>query len=45
MSPATYSQKYPDLLLYYTGIFIASFNGEAFILEQYVDKKGVRQPL
>ncbi len=34
MSPAEYSLAYPNLLMYHTGIFIAAFNGEAFILEQ-----------
>jgi RHS repeat-associated protein len=45
MSPAAYTETYRGLPLYHTGILIASFNGEAFILEQYVDKNGVRQPL
>jgi RHS repeat-associated protein len=45
MSPKEYAQLYPNLPMYHTGIFVASFNGEAFILEQYVDKNGVRQSL
>ncbi len=44
ISPSAYLQTYGPPL-YHTGIFISSFNGEAFILEQYVDTNGVRQPL